>query len=74
MSEVKIEKDIPMPKKKSIEYQEILKNMEVGDSFLIGEVEINQKLRSLLQTASRIVGCNITQKKDGDSLRVWKIS
>lgn len=72
--EIQIEKDIPLPKSKSIKYQEILESMEVGDSFLIVGIEINQQLRSLIQTASRVTNRGVTQRRDGKGLRIWRTS
>ena len=65
-----IDRNIPLPKKPKFELTAILRQLEVGDSFILPN---HIKNTSLPQTAKQI-GIAVLQKKQPDgSIRVWRI-
>lgn len=65
----KIEKNIPLPDKKSGKNIRLLKSMEVGDSFVI---EIKSRSSFLISAARE--GIKITTRSIGNGkIRVWLI-
>tara|TARA_R110000787_G_scaffold121700_1_gene232608 strand:+ start:104 stop:313 length:210 start_codon:yes stop_codon:yes gene_type:complete len=68
---IKIEKNIPMPEKKSISVYAGMDDMNIGDSFsILGNREYNTAYRR-----SKRLGFTIAVRKQKDgSLRVWRTS
>lgn len=65
-----IDHNIPLPNQKRKELTNILRQLEIGDSFILPP---HIKTTSLPQTAKQI-GINVLQKKQPDgSIRVWRI-
>lgn len=79
-----IEKNIPIPKAKAgrprsaLPYFDLMKNMEVGDSFAT-EGENYNSLQSSLRHAAQQLGIKITTRRTNEKdapraqLRVWRI-
>jgi len=68
MSKIKVEKNIPIPKK-PIYWKGILKTMEIGDSFFTTP---RPNAHPTLN-AAKALGIKITTRKEGDGVRVWRI-
>lgn len=66
-----IEKNIPIPKLPN--FIDDMKKLELGDSFLITDIEINGSLRAKLQFTAKKLNIKITQKTEGNGLRVWRM-
>lgn len=71
MSEIKIEKNIPIPPlyPKRTGLSKTLKSMEVGDSILLTADEIISLTR-----VSKDAGVKVTRRMEGDKYRVWRIT
>jgi len=66
--EIKIEKNVPMENDRAKGVTAILREMEVGDSFVVAEVK-----RMGIGTCARQVGIEITTRKQPDgTVRVWR--
>ena len=75
MSTIKIDKDVPMPRKwsKRGEYAETLRTMEVGDSFILGAGN-RTSVASAMQTLKPCKFAIRTVEVDGaKALRVWRV-
>jgi hypothetical protein len=70
---IEIEKGVEIPSKGAGEFISLMRQMDIGDSFLINDREITPKLRSNIYAASKATGIVIKQKMSGINLRVWKI-
>lgn len=70
---IEIEKGVEMSTG-SNEFINIMKKMEVGDSFLVNDREITPKVRGNIYTAAKFAGIAIKQKTIGENLRVWRVS
>jgi len=74
MEELKIEKNIPIPQGK---HYELLRNMEVGDSFVIQKKKYhNGHFRRLTKTLGiKLTSRSITKHPldKGDFVRVWRV-
>jgi hypothetical protein len=77
---MKIEKNIPVPegrgRKRSITYVDLMRQMEIGDSFLAERGKMGSIQSAVRQAANR-AGIKITARlegeKDDQRLRVWRI-
>ena len=65
--QLKIDKGIPVPKKTG-PILEVMRMLEVGDSFLISPVQ-----RSGLCRMANLAKIKITSHTEGDRVRVWRI-
>lgn len=66
---MKIEKNIPTPRK-PMKWMPLAKQMDVGDSVLIPTTSD----RSALTMALKSQGYKVATRKEGDQIRVWRIS
>jgi hypothetical protein len=66
---MKIEKNIPAPRK-PMKWMPLAKQMNVGDSVLIPTTSD----RSALTMALKSQGYKVATRKEGDQIRVWRIS
>lgn len=71
--ELVIEKNVPLPNRKTEKYVEAFEKMEDGDSFLVDDEPITQLLRSRISSAAMRAGCQLKQKKEGNGLRIWRV-
>ena len=67
MSEMKLEKNVPMPPSNRVKYP--WKGMEVGDSFLIPNGKFK---RGGIPSAAKHQGYKVRMRLEGDDLRVWR--
>jgi hypothetical protein len=73
VSEIKIEKGVPIPQKHDSQKRgsltATLKAMEVGDSFLYAKSQ-----RGALPTVARHAGIRVATRSEGaDHVRVWRV-
>jgi hypothetical protein len=66
---MKIEKNITIPRK-PMKWMPLAKQMDVGDSVLIPTTSD----RSALTIALKALGYEVTTRKEGDQIRVWRMS
>jgi len=65
-----IEKNVPIPAPRSAGFSGVLRQMQIGDSVLLGKVKPGS-IVSLAQQA----GVKVTQRKQDDgAIRVWRIA
>ena len=86
MTDLKIEKNVPMPDKqgrrisKYPEHYELLDNMEVGDSVLFSLLHCkensatNKRVNSFIGTANNIYKYKMSARKLGETVRVWRVA
>tara|TARA_R100001443_G_scaffold36308_2_gene50146 strand:- start:1963 stop:2226 length:264 start_codon:yes stop_codon:yes gene_type:complete len=87
MTDLKIEKNVPMPEKqgrrisKYPEHYELLDNMQVGDSVLFSlddckqNSNTNKRVSSFIQTANNIFKYKMSARKlGGATVRVWRVA
>lgn len=67
MSEIKIEKGIPIPDKGKRKSAIPFDKMEVGDSFLVRFTQ-----RTGIHTTAKRFGITITSRQEGDKVRIWR--
>jgi hypothetical protein len=66
-----IERNVPIPDKKSYYTKEILSRLGIGDSVVLDR----NKYGSCVWPAARKLGIKITRRNiDWDSIRVWRIA
>lgn len=80
---IKIEKGIPLPEVRKRQpkspYDEAMKQMEVGDSFVCEGVKFNT-VQGTLRRAAKKVGINVTVRRESEEdvspvkLRVWRVA
>jgi hypothetical protein len=76
MSEFKIEKDIPLPPRKSSSGRTAKypwRWMEVGDSFLVPGLERASQFSGRAGKTARTLGIKIATRKVDGGVRVWRI-
>lgn len=76
---MKIDKNVPLPesrgRKRAITYGDVMKKLEVGDSF----VAVGEKMgsvQSAVRQAAKRAGIKITARREGTEgvkLRVWRV-
>lgn len=66
--EIKIEKNVPLPNKRS-NYYDVFSIMEVGDSFLVKD----EAMRATISYAAKKDGYKFLSKKEGEKIRMWLI-
>jgi hypothetical protein len=75
---IQIEKNVPMPESRGPRgygaYREVMKKLEVGDSF-IAEGSKMTTLQSAIRQAAKRANINITVRREGEEgckIRVWR--
>jgi len=86
MTDLKIEKNVPMPdkqgrrKSKYPEHYELLDNMQAGDSILFTldnckeNAATNKRIASFVGTASNKYKYKMSARKLGATVRVWRVA
>lgn len=67
--EIKIEKNVPIPKPRMTGLTEGVRSLQIGDSFI---VEGRDQLVNLWVTSKRL-GIKITTRTTEEGIRVWRI-
>lgn len=69
---IKIEKNVPVPSgKKTSLWRNLLMDMQVGDSFLLGP---DYKKRNPAGHIMKVIpGWKFCQRREGEGIRVWRI-
>jgi len=73
MSDFKIEKGIPV-KVAGSSSKYPFKDMDIGDSFIIKNISSRATLSSSIRSFSLKTGKTFITRRDGDGIRVWRIS
>ena len=86
MTDLKIDKNVPMPEKqgrrisKYPEHYELLDNMQVGDSVLFSlddckqNSNTNKRVNSFIGTANNIYKYKMSARKLEETVRVWRVA
>ena len=86
MTDLKIEKNVPMPEKqgrrisKYPEHYDLLDNMQVGDSILFTldnckeNSATNKRVASFVGTANNIYKYKMSARKLEETVRVWRVA
>lgn len=72
--EFKIEKGVPLPKKLSQNARYPFAEMEVGDSFFIPNAKRLMTAGSISQYCTKKTGKKFSSRREGNGIRVWRIS
>ena len=80
MTEWKIEKNIPIPERlhsgglpKGSGFKGLLKDLEVGDS-VFRKGWTSARAAAALYVARKCHGYSYVQRKEGDGVRIWRVS
>ncbi len=65
----KIDKGIPIPERSAVGRWKFMREMKPGDSFLV----TNVSERASVGSAAHKCGFKITTRKEGDTIRVWRV-
>lgn len=76
MSEMyKIEKGVPLPDKCRSTRKYPLREMAIGDSFLIpGAADKQKSLVGSIHSCAAVLGKKIASRREGSDLRIWRIA
>lgn len=69
MENIKIEKNIPMPNGQHSPYRDVLKQMDVGDSFLLRK----QSVQSVRNATKGLEIGVATRTVDDANVRIWRV-
>jgi hypothetical protein len=70
MSEIKIERGVPLPEKRGLYNKYPFKQMKVGDSFI---VPIDARIYAAASWAGTRNGMKFSTRKNGTCIRVWRV-
>ena len=68
-SELKIEKDIPLPEQNFGAFTSTLRQMEIGDSIFVTNPS---SARAILTRIAKDEGRKFVTRKEGDGIRIWR--